>query len=573
MKRHLQTKHPDHAQKTKDFFQRKEKDLQGQKQVITQRTTTPAKAQTASYAVAYLIAQRKEAHTIGEDLIKPAAVAMCRAMHGEKVAGDLDTIPLSNDTVRRRIHDIADDIRCQLIERVKNVRYALQIDESTDISNSAQLLVFIRYSFDGRLHEDMLFCSTLEGTCTGDAIFTELDSKLREMGLLWDQCVGVCIGGAGAMLGERKGLRGKIMQVASNVNFAHCIIHREALASEALVPELNSVLETAIKIVNFIKSQPLNARLFAILCKDMGSDYEALLLHTEARWFSRGKVLTHLYQVRYEVRLFLLECGSTLSVHLCDSIWLAKLAYLASIYEKLNELNLSIQGPNTNILTKSDKVNAFRRKLERWAVRYEEGNVEMFPLLEEFVEENELHACLDNMRGAIAIHLRSLFNHFKKYFKEETTPQQHDWIQQPFTATGSHLPSDLENALLELSSDGTLRMKFESTTLDKFWISVAEEYPGLSKTAMNHRPKAGDAVLQEANPYFPSIMLSKELSLECELEDVEELLDQEPGELTNEELIELEEERMAEEKTVIDKNTWLKLNLQKPATDVFTHRF
>ena len=152
------------------------------------------------------------------------------------------------------------------------MRYALQVDESTDISNSAQLLVFIRYSFDGKLHEDMLFCSILEGTCTGDAIFTELDSKLREMGLPWDQCVGVCTDGAGAMLGKKKGLRGKILQVAPNVNFTHCIIHREALASKALVPELNSVPETAVKIVNFIKSRPLNARLFAILCKDMGSD-------------------------------------------------------------------------------------------------------------------------------------------------------------------------------------------------------------------------------------------------------------------------------------------------------------
>ena len=74
--------------------------------MITQKTTTPAKAQTASYAFAYLIAQRKEAHTIGEDLIKPAAVAM----QEEKVPRDFDT-PLSNDTVRRRIHDIADDIR------------------------------------------------------------------------------------------------------------------------------------------------------------------------------------------------------------------------------------------------------------------------------------------------------------------------------------------------------------------------------------------------------------------------------------------------------------------------------
>lgn len=72
------------------------------------------------------------------------------------------------------------------------------------------------------------------------------------MGLPWDQCVGVCTDGAGAMLGKKKGLRGKILQVAPNVNFTHCIINREALASKALVPELNCVLETAVKIVNFI---------------------------------------------------------------------------------------------------------------------------------------------------------------------------------------------------------------------------------------------------------------------------------------------------------------------------------
>ena len=35
----------------------------------------------------------------------------------------------------------------------------------------------------------------------------------------------------------------------------HCIIHREALASKNLQPELSGVLQTAVKIVNFIKSR------------------------------------------------------------------------------------------------------------------------------------------------------------------------------------------------------------------------------------------------------------------------------------------------------------------------------
>lgn len=49
----------------------------------------------------------------------------------------------------------------------------------------------------------------------------------------------------------------------------------------------------------------------------------------------------------------------------------------------------------------------------------------------------------------------------------------------------------------DLSSDRTLRMKFESTALEKFWISVAEEYPGLSKTAKNVLTRFGSTNLCE----------------------------------------------------------------------------
>ncbi len=96
---------------------------------------------------------------------------------------------------------MAQDIRCQLIDRVKKGKYALQLDESTDVSNVAQLLVFIRYSFDGKLVNDVLFCTPLEGKCTGEDIFTKLDNKLKEERLSWDGCIGVCTDGAAAMLG------------------------------------------------------------------------------------------------------------------------------------------------------------------------------------------------------------------------------------------------------------------------------------------------------------------------------------------------------------------------------------
>jgi hypothetical protein len=40
------------------------------------------------------------------------------------------------------------------------------------------------------------------------------------------------------------------------------------------------VLDDAVKVLIHIKSKPLNARLFKILCEEMGSGHTILLLHT-----------------------------------------------------------------------------------------------------------------------------------------------------------------------------------------------------------------------------------------------------------------------------------------------------
>jgi len=60
------------------------------------------------------------------------------------------------------------DIKCQLNGRVKSGKYALQLDESTDVSGVTQLIVFvrcIRYIDCGNHKEELLMCvSYLEHT-------------------------------------------------------------------------------------------------------------------------------------------------------------------------------------------------------------------------------------------------------------------------------------------------------------------------------------------------------------------------------------------------------------------------
>ncbi|KAG0724265.1 Protein ZBED8 [Chionoecetes opilio] len=101
----------------------------------------------ASFEVALKIAERKKAHTIGEELIKPCAEIMVRNVLGDKAKREISKISLSNNTVRRRIDDMAADVCNQVCQEIRAsaFRASLQLDESTDIANQSQLIAFVRY--------------------------------------------------------------------------------------------------------------------------------------------------------------------------------------------------------------------------------------------------------------------------------------------------------------------------------------------------------------------------------------------------------------------------------------------
>ena len=86
---------------------------------------------------------------------------------GESAASKMRQVSLSNDTVKSRILDMSNDLQTQLIEKVKaSPVFAIQIDESVDVGNLSQLIVFIRYIGENNIEEDVLFCQPLRTTNT-----------------------------------------------------------------------------------------------------------------------------------------------------------------------------------------------------------------------------------------------------------------------------------------------------------------------------------------------------------------------------------------------------------------------
>ena len=81
------------------------------------------------------------------------------------------------------------------------------------------------------------------------------------------------------------------------------------------------------------------------------------------------KVLSHLFELREEVKQFLRHQNSALLEPLSTEEWMVKLAYMADIFCLLNELNISLQGLSTNIFTLRNNMDAFNKNLVFWDSR------------------------------------------------------------------------------------------------------------------------------------------------------------------------------------------------------------
>jgi hypothetical protein len=74
--------------------------------------------------------------------------------------------------------------------------------------------------------------------------------------------------------------------------------------------------------------------------------------------------LLRVFELRLEMYYFFIDHPFYLSYCLVNTSWLQKLAYLADMFTKINERNLSCQGKSVSILTTRDRTASFRHKRE-----------------------------------------------------------------------------------------------------------------------------------------------------------------------------------------------------------------
>ena len=194
----------------------------------------------ASYQVAELITKSKKPHTVAATLTLPACKAIIvNKMLGPDVAKEIAKVPLSDNTISRRIDDMSADMESIVLGKMCiSGTFALQLDESTDISGYAQLLANVRFVDGAAIRENFLFFKALPEITTGEEIFRVASEYLEQGGLMWGNCISVCADGAATLVGRTKGFVSRVTERHPDVIITHCFFAREALVAKILSADL-----------------------------------------------------------------------------------------------------------------------------------------------------------------------------------------------------------------------------------------------------------------------------------------------------------------------------------------------
>jgi hypothetical protein len=145
--------------------------------------------------------------------------------------------------------------------------------KSTEITGKSQLLALSRFVCNGDVTEQFLFGRPLPETTNIRDILDVVDSYFSSYDLSSKPRISICTAGAPSVSGSLKGFVALAKQTNPGIVFTRCFLHREALIPKSVVPEVQKVLDEMIKVANYIKSRPLQSRLFSALCSVMGAAY------------------------------------------------------------------------------------------------------------------------------------------------------------------------------------------------------------------------------------------------------------------------------------------------------------
>ena len=500
IQRHFKTKHNSSTYASLSEGERRSKieslskQLQCQQNLFKQQDATTKSVTKASYMIAHKIAKSNK--TFGEgEFVKDCLQLVANVLCPDKKKL-FESVSLSRRTITSRIEKITVNVTSQLMEKMKSfVSFSITMDESTDLSDTAQLLIFVR-GVDEKFNitEELASLKCMKGTTTGRDIYDEFKKCINSLNLPIEKLANITTDGAPNMVGTNQGFVGIFNKEhpANNVVFLHCVIHQEVLCKAAL--KINHVLDVVVKVVNTIRARGLTHRQFQEFLTSIESDYSDLLYHTKVRWLSAGQVFERVWQLKHEIIEFLRLHSKLENFEMLeDPQWISDFAFFTDLFGYLNKLNKSIQGKNQFLDDAWSQIKAFKLKLHLFSTQISLKNFAHFPKLQTVGE-------LTTEKVNFYVNqLRNLENEFNRRFKDFKMIEKNIQIfSTPFTVNCEEIAPDFQLEIIELQCNETLKQLFNNSSKVDFYKSLPKsDFPNLIKHAQKMMSMFGSSYLCE----------------------------------------------------------------------------
>ncbi|KAK9527903.1 hypothetical protein VZT92_014420 [Zoarces viviparus] len=205
LRRHYESRHKDkydslQGQMRADKLSKLKSGLSAQQNTFVRQAQLNQSSVRASFRVAQLIASSGKPFTDGE-FVKKCMNAVAKEVCPEK-EDVFNAASLSASTITRRIEEIGGNVYAQLQQKAKEFNFfSLALDESTDVQDTAQLLIFIRgVSANFEMCEELAALQSLKGTTTGEDIFGKVCQTMEELDLDWSKLASITTDGAPSMV-------------------------------------------------------------------------------------------------------------------------------------------------------------------------------------------------------------------------------------------------------------------------------------------------------------------------------------------------------------------------------------
>jgi len=203
-----------------------------------------------------------------------------------EVKSKIEAIPMSKNSTVRRIKTIAANLQENLLNTANTFKcFSIALDNSTDVLDTAQLLIFIRRINEHFcITEELLCMESLKGSTTRQDIFDSVMHSLEKSELCLYKLVSIPTDGAPSLTGKHsrlnKRMNDKIQAdypLHKVVSF-HCIIRQESLCKSRL--HFKHVVDPVVQAVNVILSRGLNHRQFQDFLQNIDCAFYDVLYHT-----------------------------------------------------------------------------------------------------------------------------------------------------------------------------------------------------------------------------------------------------------------------------------------------------